>query len=199
MAECAKASPCNSVDSVLFDFFNSRRVGGFRVAEYAQKTQTKVNKFKYLSGNKVVKAFIATEWKCYNAAGCLMTLHNLDNLVETPQKLRIMFRIQKKRRNGQKITFAANDKHSHICPIWLAYRILLQAKRQGHADNQPMGVYLNHQGIMEVSDWEKNCRAAPVDCQGMSFRLDKRSNIVFLFPFWKSLGCCLTQQCWDEP
>ncbi len=47
MAECAKASPSNSVNSVLFDFFNLIRVGGFRVAEYAQKTQTKVNEFEY--------------------------------------------------------------------------------------------------------------------------------------------------------
>jgi hypothetical protein len=43
MAKSTKASSCDSVDSVLFDIFNLIRVGGFRVAEYAQKTQTKVN------------------------------------------------------------------------------------------------------------------------------------------------------------
>jgi hypothetical protein len=37
MAKRAKISPQDSVDSVLFDFFNLIRVGGFRVAEYAQK------------------------------------------------------------------------------------------------------------------------------------------------------------------
>jgi hypothetical protein len=61
MTERAKASSCNLVDFVLFDFFNSIRVGGFRVAEYAQKTQTKVIKLEYASGNKVVEAFAATD------------------------------------------------------------------------------------------------------------------------------------------
>ncbi len=46
MGKHAKASSQNSVHSVLFDFFNLIRVGGFRVSEYTQKT----------SGNKVVKA-----------------------------------------------------------------------------------------------------------------------------------------------
>jgi hypothetical protein len=57
MAKRAEASPQDSVHSVLFNFFNLIRVGGFRVAEYAQKTQTKVDEFEYALGNKVVKAF----------------------------------------------------------------------------------------------------------------------------------------------
>jgi hypothetical protein len=140
MARCAKASSCNSIDAVLFDFFKLKRVGGFRVAEYAQKTQTKVDEFEYASGNKVVKASIAIDWNFYDAKGHLMTLHNLDGLAETPKKLRITFKIQKNRKNGQKITFAADDKHPHICPVWSAYRIFLQAKRLGQNDDQPMGV-----------------------------------------------------------
>jgi hypothetical protein len=58
MAKRAKISQQDSVDSVLSDFFNLIRVGGFRVAEYAQKTQTKINEFEYGSGNKVIKAFM---------------------------------------------------------------------------------------------------------------------------------------------
>ncbi len=54
------------------------------------------------SNMQVVKAFVATDWKSYGTTGCLMTLQNLDGLVETPKKLRITFRIQKNRRNGQK-------------------------------------------------------------------------------------------------
>jgi hypothetical protein len=54
-----------------------------RVAEYTQKTQTKVEEFKYASGNKVVEDFVATDWKFHNTIGCLTTLHNLDGLVET--------------------------------------------------------------------------------------------------------------------
>jgi len=149
MARRAETSSRDSIDAVLFDFFNLIRVGGFRVAEYAQKTQTKIDEFEYASGNKVVKAFIAIDWNFYDAKGHLMTLHNLDGLGETPKKLRITFRIQKNRKNGQKITFAADDKHPHICPVRSAYRIFLRAKRLGQNDDQPMGVYLNHQGVVK--------------------------------------------------
>jgi hypothetical protein len=78
MAKRAKISSQDSVDSVLFDFFNLIRVGGFRVAEYTQKTQTKINEFEYGSGNKVVKAFVRTDWSFYDANGRLVTLHSLD-------------------------------------------------------------------------------------------------------------------------
>jgi hypothetical protein len=47
------------------------------------------------------------------------------------------------------ITFAADDKHPHICPVRSAYWIFLRAKRLGQADNQPMGVYVNHQGLVK--------------------------------------------------
>ena len=131
MAKRAEISSQDSVDSVLFDFFNLIRVGGFRVAEYAQKTQTKINEFEYGSGNKVVKAFVPTDWSFYDANGCLVTLHSLDESGDPPKKLKIKFRIQKNCQNGQSITFAADDKHPHICPVRSAYRIFLRTKRLG--------------------------------------------------------------------
>jgi hypothetical protein len=84
MAKRAEISSQDSVDSVLFDFFNLIRVGGFRVAEYAQKTQTKIDEFEYGSGNKVVKAFVFTDWSFYDAKGYLMTLHSLDGSGDPP-------------------------------------------------------------------------------------------------------------------
>jgi hypothetical protein len=149
MAKCAEASPRDSVDSVLFDFFNLIRVGGFRVAEYAQKTQIKADEYEYPSGSKVIKAFTSLDWRFYDATGCLITLHSLDGLAKAPKKLQITFRIQKICKNGQKITFTADYKHPHICPVCSAYCIFLQAKQLGQADDQPMGVYLNHQDIVK--------------------------------------------------
>ena len=88
IAKQAEASPKDSVDSVLFDCFNLIRVGGFRVAEYAQKTQNKIDEFEYGSGNKVVKAFIPTDWSFYNATGRLVTSHSLDGYGDLPKKLK---------------------------------------------------------------------------------------------------------------
>ena len=60
LAKLAKESLLDSAESVVFEFFNLIRVAGFRVAEYAQTTQTRVNKFNYASGNRVINSFIPT-------------------------------------------------------------------------------------------------------------------------------------------
>jgi hypothetical protein len=125
IAKHAGASPRDSVDPVLFGFFNLIRVGGSRVAEYAQKSQTKVDEYEYSLGSKVVKAFTSLDWGFYDCSGCLITLHSLDDLAKVPKKLQITFRIQKNCKNGQKITFTADDKHPHICPVCSAYCIFL--------------------------------------------------------------------------
>jgi hypothetical protein len=149
MAKRAKTSSQDYVHSVLFDFFNLIKVGGFRVSGYAQKTKTKVDQFDYALGNKVDKAFIPSDWQFYDASGRLMTIHSLNGLAEIPKQLRITFRIQKNRKNGQKITFTVDDKHPHIRPVRSAYQIFLRAKRLGQSDDQPMVVHLNHQGIVK--------------------------------------------------
>jgi hypothetical protein len=93
LAKRAKAFSQDSVHFVLFDFFNLIRVGGLRVSEYAPKTQTKVDEFEYASGNKVIKAFIPSDWQFYNASRHLMTIHSLNGLAKVPKQLRITFRI----------------------------------------------------------------------------------------------------------
>ena len=75
-----------------------------------------------------------------------------DDLLEgdkaMPKKLKVTFRILKNHEKGQSITLAADDKNHHICPERAAHRIYLRAKRLGQSDNQPMGVVVNHQGIV---------------------------------------------------
>ena len=66
LAKLAKESLPDLVESVVFKIFNLIRVAGFRVAEYAQTTQTRVNKFEYASGNRAIKAFIPNNWKFYD-------------------------------------------------------------------------------------------------------------------------------------
>jgi hypothetical protein len=76
-----------------------------------------------------------------------MTIHSLDGSADPPKKLKIAFRIQKNRQNGQSITFVADDKHPQICPVCSAYRIFIRAKRLGQSDNQPMEAFVSKQGI----------------------------------------------------
>ncbi len=58
-------------------------------------------------------------------------------------KLRVTYRIQKNRQNGQSITLVADNIHLDICSVRAAYRIFLQAKRLGQLDSQPMAVFVN--------------------------------------------------------
>jgi hypothetical protein len=52
----------NLANSVLHDWFCLISICGFRVAEYAQTTQTKVDMHQYSSGKEVIKAFLPGDW-----------------------------------------------------------------------------------------------------------------------------------------
>ncbi len=81
MAKLASTSDQDSAELVTFDWFNIIKYTGFRVAEYAQTTQSKVDEFEYASRNKVVKAFVPDDWKFYDENGNLMMIHLLDLLI----------------------------------------------------------------------------------------------------------------------
>jgi hypothetical protein len=139
----------DSAECATFDWITLGRVVGFQVAEYAQTTQNKIDVHEYASGNKATKAVVPSDWKFYDDNGRLMTVHSLGSLGDPPKKMKFTFRIQKNHQNGQSITFAANDKHPHICPVRAAYQIYLQAKPLGQSDDQPMGIFVNKQGILK--------------------------------------------------
>ena len=97
MAKLASILDQDSAESATFDWFNIIKYMGLRAAEYAQTTQSKVDEFEYALGNKVVKAFVANNWKFYDDDNHLMAIHSLDGSADPPKKLRITFRIQKNR------------------------------------------------------------------------------------------------------
>ena len=138
----AKKSLVDSVETVVFDWFTLIRITGLRCAEYAQKTQTNVEEHEYASGKRVVKAFVPSDWKFYNSKGRLIT-----DPMEVPIKLKMTFRIQKNRQNGQSITLVFDVDHHDICAVRAAYRIYLRAIRLGQSDSEPMGVFVNKFGI----------------------------------------------------
>ena len=143
-----KSSCVDSLEATVADWFILIRITGLRCAEYAQKTQSAVDEHIYPSGKRVIKAFIPTNWKFYKENGRTVTVHPLNKEIKTfPAKLRLTFRIQKNRRNGQSITLVADKNHPETCPVRAAYRIFLRAKRLGQSDFQPMAVFLNSKGV----------------------------------------------------
>ena len=113
----ASKSHKDSLESVVFDIFCLIIITGFRVTEYTQKTRTP-------SGKRGIKAFISTNWKFHDEKGKLITTHTLEGDVRMPlQKVKIIFRIQKNRKNGQLIKNITDDDHPEICPAKASYRI----------------------------------------------------------------------------
>jgi hypothetical protein len=138
----ASKSLVDSAKTVVFDWFTLVQITGLRCAEYAQKTQTNVEEHEYVSGKRVVKAFVPSDWKFYNSKGRLII-----DPMEVPKKLKMTFRIQKNRQNGQSITLVTNNAHQDICPVRAAHRIYLRAKKLNQSDSEPMGVFVNKFGI----------------------------------------------------
>ena len=116
MAKLAKESAADSAETVVFQFFNLIKVAGFRLAEYAQTTQTKVVEFEYVSGNKVIKAFMHTNWKFYDGKGRLITTHSLDStLCKWAGKLQESIYEQPKKDNFQDTKELAEWTVNNIC------------------------------------------------------------------------------------
>ena len=142
-----KMANAHSAVAVLYDWFCIIRICGFRCAEYAQTKQTSIDTHQYPSGNKVVKAFTAQDWKFYDKQNSVIDCQNWSQTCAIPYKLKLTFRIQKNRQNGQSITIVADEAHPDICPVRAAYRIFIRAKILGQLDTEPLGVFINHQGV----------------------------------------------------
>ncbi len=120
-----------------------------------------------------------------------MMIYSLDGSADPPKKLKVTFRIQKNCQNGQSITFVADDKHPQIYPVCSAYRIFLRTKQLGQSDNQPMGVFVNKQGITKYFTGSKITEVLQSIAKACHPDLTRDE-------LRKSLGYCLARQSWDE-
>jgi hypothetical protein len=137
------ASSSSSMDSKKNLMFDMTCLVGFigpRVREYAQTTSKKVYYHTYPSGNKVIKAFTADDFVFFDKAGNTLELVN-DSCLDQAHKVRITWRIQKNRCNGQKITLSAEQTYHKICAVRATGRMVLCARRLGQLDSMPVACY----------------------------------------------------------
>ena len=137
----------DSFEAAVTDFMIIIRLLGLRVSEYAQTTQNKIDVHEYPSGKQVIKAFTPLDFIIYDKNNAIIDEINSTKQLTTLKKVKVTFRIQKNRENGQSITLKADVKHPEICPVRAVHRILQRAKRLGQNDDQPLGVFINHYGI----------------------------------------------------
>ena len=114
-----------SIDSeknLMFDMTCLGRFIGPRVSEYAQTSAKKVDHHVYPSGKKVIKAFTADDLVFFDRSG--HTLELLDeSCLDQAHRVKITWRIQKNRRNGQKITLSGEKTCVAISAVRAAGRM----------------------------------------------------------------------------
>jgi hypothetical protein len=139
-------SDIDSPESVAAGWFTFIKVTGLQVTKYAQQTESKIDMHKYPSGKWVTMAFLPMGWIFYDKDNRTIRKHPSGGVIALPKKMKVTFRIQKNRQNGQLITIVSDDNDPNLCPVRAAYKIFLQAKRLGQTDNEPMAVLINKSG-----------------------------------------------------
>jgi hypothetical protein len=91
MGKLAAIFSKNSANLVLHDWFCLIRICGFRVAEYAQTTQTKINVHQNSSGKEVIKAFLPGDWVFKNDKGQVIKVNPLGGITNMPKHFKIAF------------------------------------------------------------------------------------------------------------
>ncbi len=99
----------------------------------------------YPSGTTVVKAFTANDFVFFDAKK-----HIVKDLtavsIESVAAVKITWRIQKNRQNGQSITLTADSKFRDLCPVLSAARMVIRARRLLQPDDMPLAVYRTKKG-----------------------------------------------------
>ena len=142
-AKAAASANADSVDNVFFDLLVMARYVGPRLSEFAQTKQSEVDYHVYPSGKKVVKAFTANDFVFFDEGGnCIGELSN-PLAVASARSVRITWRIQKNRQNGQRITLAADTSAPILCPVKACLRLVSRAHRLGQLPDLPVCTYPN--------------------------------------------------------
>ena len=130
----------DSKQNLMFDITCLGSFIGPRVREYVQTSSKKVDYHKYPSGKEVIKAFTANEFVFFDKSGHTLELRD-KSCLDQAHKVKITWRIQKNRQNGQKITLSGKKTCLKICAVRAAGRMVLHARRLGQPDDMPVACY----------------------------------------------------------
>lgn len=142
LKELAEGTHEDSFERAIFNWICLGRFGGYRGGEFLQKTQDRVEYHTYPSKKRVVKAFVPKDWIFTDSDGKIieeLTEAHLDCL----QSTEVTHRLQKNRRNNQKLNFSADNNNKDLCFCRNAAQIVLRAKRLGQSDDLPLAIYKN--------------------------------------------------------
>jgi hypothetical protein len=136
--------PEDAPERAIFDWILLGRYAGFRRCEWCQVTQAKYERILTWPGNPAY-AFIPSDFTFFGENERTLTQEDiLDiNIIDT---LRIRWRKQKNKDNGQIITFRRDTTNPALCPVKAAYRIYLRARRLQSHTSDPLAVCKTESG-----------------------------------------------------
>jgi len=130
-----------NIISLVRDIVVLGRYTGHRLAEYGQSTQKKID-YHEIPGSrcKIMKAFCRRDFESFDKQG-----HRVINPVADSDRIHtvwIRWRVQKNRRNGQKLPVPRDYANPDLCPVLAALRIYDRSLRLGKSEDEPMCAFL---------------------------------------------------------
>jgi len=149
-ASAAKSN--HSEKRVLYDITCLGRFIGNRLSEIGQTSPSKIDYHVYPSGKTVIKAFTALDFVFIDSSGNVIPSYSLtEESANLIARVKVTFRIQKNRRNGQSIKVPADKDHPLICPARAALRLVLRARSCDQPDDRPVACYMKKDKLVYIT------------------------------------------------
>ena len=126
---------------VVRDWTAMARYAAFRMCEVGQKNQKDIGYHTVpVTNRRIMKAFARGDFQFFDKIGQRIT--DVQNNAHRIHTIRITWRVQKNRRNGQQITWEVDLANPAICIVKAAIRIYLRSIRFDPEGNRPLGFYV---------------------------------------------------------
>jgi hypothetical protein len=152
--KAAQNSHHDSAENAVLNILAIGRLLGFRISEYGQTQQNKIDYHTYANKKTIIKAFLFSDWESFsndgnkvNLAGLISSM-SLEQIYEMVDYVSVCWRIQKNRKNGQKVKVKKDLKNKILCPVWNALQIILRKFRidRSNINSTPLCVFRAKKG-----------------------------------------------------
>ena len=134
-----KTSPHLSIESLISDIVMGAREIGPRAAEITQKTAKQPDYHVYPSGKRVIKAMCADWWTGYDATDNVV--HKISQDEHLVRKMKIIWKIQKNRRNNEPLTYVTNDSFQLFSVPRAVCSMIRRAEALKQPSDLPFAIY----------------------------------------------------------
>ena len=177
---------------VMVDWTIMARYAGFRMCEVGQRTQTRIEyHIVPVTGRRIMKAFRRGDFQFFDAHGFRIT--DVLNNASLIRQLKILWRVQKNRRNGQWITWWIDTVNPRLCMVAAAIRIYLRSLYHDPKGEHPLGFYTEKGRVKYITGRKFNLYLKDV-AQKIYPDITPKELSQFSAHMWRVTACVLLQQ-----